>query len=256
MIDGPDSPFVGAVLPSPNFGDRKGAARPDMLLLHYTGMITAKAALDWLIAPESSVSCHYFVDEDGSVTQLVAEADRAWHAGVSSWAGESDINSCSIGIEIVNPGHDFGYPAFPDAQIAAVIALCRDILARTGIVAERVLGHSDVAPGRKADPGEKFPWNRLAAEGIGLFVPPVPFGAGEGLALGDSGKAVAVLKRRLADFGYGIGDDDSYDDETAAVVTAFQRHFRPGRVDGIADASTLQTLARLEALKRGETPAV
>ena len=256
MIDGPDSPLVGALLPSPNFGPRLGVGRPDMLLLHYTGMITAKAALDWLVAPESSVSCHYFVDEDGSVTQLVAEADRAWHAGVSFWAGESDINSCSIGIEIVNRGHDFDYPAFPERQIAAVIALCGDILARTGIVAERVLGHSDVAPGRKADPGEKFPWDRLAADGIGLYVPPVPLSDGEARVPGQSGREVADLKRRLAGFGYGIGDNDRYDEETAAVVTAFQRHFRPARVDGIADASTLATLARLEALRRGETPLV
>ncbi len=242
-----DSGLVDAVRPSPNFGHRRGCDHPDMLLLHYTGMISAEAALDWLASPESQVSCHYVVEENGQVTQMVCERDRAWHAGVSSWCDETDINSRSIGIEIVNPGHEFGYPAFPEEQIAAVVALCRDIVARNGISAGRVLGHSDVAPGRKSDPGEKFPWDRLADAGVGLFVPPAAIVAGEVLKADMRGRAVADLRHRLARIGYGLAAGDVYDADTAAVVAAFQRHFRPARVDGVADASTLATLACLEA---------
>ncbi|PLX36522.1 MAG: N-acetylmuramoyl-L-alanine amidase [Hyphomicrobiales bacterium] len=245
----PDSACVDAVRPSPNFGPRKGCGQADILLLHYTGMVTGPAALDWLVTPESGVSCHYFVDEDGTVTQLVAEADRAWHAGVSSWAGITDINSHSIGIEIVNPGHEFGYREFPEAQIAAVVELCRDIVARNGIAADRVLGHSDVAPARKTDPGEKFPWSRLAAAGVGLWREPAPIEAGPQLSEGDSGPDVFTLRRRLRAFGYGLGEGDIYDPETALVVAAFQRHFRTARIDGVADLSTLETLTRLEAAR-------
>ncbi|MCC2112049.1 MAG: N-acetylmuramoyl-L-alanine amidase, partial [Hyphomicrobiales bacterium] len=153
--------------PSPNFGPRRGGRAPDMILLHYTGMDDDDEALDWLCDPRSEVSAHYFVGADGTIVQLVDEAQRAWHAGEGSWGGEDDINSLSIGIEIANAGHEFGLPGFPAPQIAAVIALCGAITARHGIRPERVLGHSDVAPGRKADPGEKFPWKDLAAAGIG-----------------------------------------------------------------------------------------
>jgi N-acetylmuramoyl-L-alanine amidase len=172
---------------------------------------------------------------------------RAWHAGLSSWAGETDINSCSIGIEIVNPGHEFGYPDFPRRQIAAVITLCRSILARRGPISpDRVLAHSDVAPVRKQDPGEKFPWALLNVSGVGHWVPPTPLTAeGDRFQSGDSGDAVAKIQLALSSYGYGVPATGTYDDTTRHVVTAFQRHFRPARVDGIADASTLQTLHAL-----------
>ena len=158
------------VRPSPNFGPRIGYAAPDMIILHYTGMETGQAAEDWLCDPAGQVSSHYLVHEDGRIVQMVRERDRAWHAGKSSWRGVTDINSCSVGIEIVNPGHALGYRDFPKPQIDAVIELCRGIVARHAIVRERVLAHSDVAPGRKIDPGERFPWRRLAKAGIGHFV--------------------------------------------------------------------------------------
>src|SRR5256886_17481608 len=156
----PDSSVVAEVRPSPNHGERQGIL--DMIVLHYTGMTDNRAALTQLCDPASEVSAHYVVMPDGYIIQLVAEARRAWHAGVSSWAGNTDINSCSIGIEIANPGHDHGYPDFPRRQIAAVTALCRSIFTRHKIPADRVLGHSDVAPARKQDPGEKFPWRLVA----------------------------------------------------------------------------------------------
>ena len=191
------------------------------------------------------VSSHYLVHEDGRIDQLVAEARRAWHAGVSSWKGVTDINSCSVGIEIVNPGHKFGYPDFPDAQIDAVTVLCRDIVARHHIRPERVLAHSDIAPARKQDPGEKFPWARLAAQGVGLWVEPAPIAAGAALARGARGKRVEELRAMLARYGYGLAPTGRYDKATELAVTAFQRHFCPARVDGIADASTVATLRRL-----------
>jgi N-acetylmuramoyl-L-alanine amidase len=193
------------------------------------------------------VSCHYFVDEAGGIIQLVPEERRAWHAGISSWFGVTDINSCSIGIEIVNPGHDFGYPDFPDVQIKAVIALCQDIVKRRKIPAARVLAHSDVAPARKNDPGEKFPWAKLADAGVGLWVDPTEVIPGPELDPGDKGGAINMIQQLLKDFGYGIEVTGDYGETTTQVVTAFQRHYRPARVDGIADHSTLETLKRLLA---------
>jgi N-acetylmuramoyl-L-alanine amidase len=238
-----DSPIVKNVVPSPNQDARD--ARIDILLLHYTGMQTGPEALARLTDREARVSSHYFVDEDGRVDQLVPEARRAWHAGLSAWKGAADINSRSIGIEIVNPGHENGYRDFPDVQIEAVIALCRNILSRRAIRRERVLAHSDVAPARKNDPGEKFPWARLAAAGIGLWIEPSPIGPGRTLSANDKGGDVEQLQKQLARFGYDLKATGFYDDNTRTVVTAFQRHFRPERVDGLADTSTRDTLARL-----------
>ncbi len=239
----PDSCVVAEVVPSPNYGERKDGRSPDMILLHYTGMQDADAALERLTSRSSEVSAHYFVFEDGRIVQLVEESRRAWHAGVSSWAGETDINSCSIGIEIVNPGHEFGYRDFPARQVAAVTALCRSILTRYTIAPARVLGHSDVAPSRKQDPGEKFPWRALYDSGVGHWVRPAPLTLdGNVLALGDQGDAVAEIQRSLADYGYGIAPSGTFDTTTHDVVAAFQRHFRPQRVDGIIDASTRKTL--------------
>jgi N-acetylmuramoyl-L-alanine amidase len=161
----------------------------------------------------------------------------------------SDINSCSIGIEIANPGHDYGYPDFPVAQIESVIALCREILARQAIPPERVLAHSDVAPLRKNDPGEKFPWDELFHAGVGLWVPAVEREGSQALSAGVRGADVTALQRRLADYGYGLAASGFYDATTAAVVTAFQRHFRPAQVDGVADSGTLATVDALLAAR-------
>lgn len=231
--------------PSPNFGKRADGKHIDALILHYTGMASAERALRWLCDPESSVSAHYFVFEDGRVVQLVEEQDRAWHAGKSFWAGETDINSCSLGIEVANPGHEFGYRPFPDGQIDALIFLCRDLVRRHPISPPRVLAHSDVAPMRKDDPGELFPWGRLHEAGIGHYVEPAPVLPGRALQTGDRGEAVLGLKRRFREYGYGLADHAEFDGEMAAVVTAFQRHFRPQQVDGIADPSTVATLDHL-----------
>jgi N-acetylmuramoyl-L-alanine amidase len=240
-----DSIVVADVVPSPNFDERQGGP-PDMILLHYTGMPDGQAALERLCAPDSKVSAHYVVFEDGRIVQCVPERLRAWHAGVSYWGGESDINSRSIGIEIVNPGHEFGYPDFPLRQIAAVIALCKAINTRHRIPADRVLAHSDVAPARKQDPGEKFPWELLSESNVGHWVRPAPLSL-EGLSLkpGETSENVRRFQRQLQQYGYGIDDTGSYGDQTRIVVAAFQRHFRPERVNGIADASTLLTLRAL-----------
>ena len=251
----PNSPLVHHVRPSPNHDRRAPGLATDILLLHYTGMKTTAVALERLCDPVAKVSSHYVIDEGGRITQLVPEERRAWHAGASSWEGETDINSRSIGIEIGNVGHDLGYPDFPDAQIDAVIALARDIIHRHRIRADRVLAHSDVAPDRKVDPGEKFPWERLHRAGIGLWVAPQPPsapGAPTPLGPGDSGSAVSELQDALRRYGYGIEATGIYDEATAAVVTAFQRHFRPARVDGRADRSTAGTLQALLAARDGK----
>jgi N-acetylmuramoyl-L-alanine amidase len=248
LIAKPDSALVGALHPSPNFEPRRGVGQPDMLLLHYTGLKSCAKAIDWLSRPESKVSCHYVVDEAGRITQMVAEGQRAWHAGLASWQGETDINSASVGIEIHNPGHELGYPEFPEAQMLALEALCADIIARHRIRPERVLAHSDVAPKRKKDPGEKFPWARLAGKGIGHWVPPVAvLAADPGIARDAAGPLVADVQGMLARYGYGIQPTGGFDPLTEFVVTAFQRHFRPERVDGRIDQSTITTLERLTA---------
>jgi N-acetylmuramoyl-L-alanine amidase len=239
--------------PSPNHGPRAEGSKIDILLLHYTGMPSSQKALDWLCNPQSRASSHYLVFEDGRICQMVDESERAWHAGKSCWAGETDINSRSIGIELGNPGHEFGYTDYPARQIDAVITLCRAILSRNPIPPERVLAHSDVAPTRKQDPGERFPWQKLHAAGIGHWAVADPIVPGAAFKLGDAGNDVLRLKRRFRKYGYGVSDNNEYDEETAAVVRAFQRHFRPALIDGIADVSTLGTLERLsDALRRKE----
>ena len=211
--------------PSPNQEPRPDGAIIDMLVLHYTGMANAAAALDCLINPDTKVSAHYLVKEDGTVHRLVEEDRRAWHAGVSAWRGYSDINDRSIGIELVNPGHEFGYRAFPEPQMAALIVLITEILARHPIPARNVVGHSDVAPTRKQDPGELFDWPRLAAAGIGLW--PAETEA-ENLSIAEA----------LSRYGYHTKALD-------AAMSAFQRHFRPDRFDGVADAQCARRLAGL-----------
>ena len=230
---------------SPNVEARRDNRRPDMLILHYTGMDSAERACSWLCNPTSKVSCHYLVDDNGAIIQMVDEGLRAWHAGVSSWKNESDINSCSIGIEIQNLGHGAGYPDFPKAQMDAVVALCKDIIVRNGVSALRILAHSDITPSRKVDPGEKFDWPLLHAHGIGHWVKPEPISGGSFLQLGDQGQPIEALQGMLKLYGYGIEMTGSYDALTQATVRAFQLHYRPARVDGIADASTVATLHRL-----------
>jgi len=251
----PESAIASKVFPSPNHGERKNGRRPDMVVLHYTGMPDAGEALQWLCNPVSEVSAHYFVFEDGRVLQLVPEARRAWHAGVSFWAGETDINSCSIGIEIANVGHIGGMPSFPAEQIERVTVLTKDICTRWSIRPDRVLAHSDVAPGRKQDPGELFPWDELHRAGVGHWVKPAPIRDGRFFARGDQGMPVEALQAMLAMYGYGLKITGTFDEDTEKVVTAFQRHFRPERVDGVADASTITTLRDLIAARPGDVVA-
>jgi N-acetylmuramoyl-L-alanine amidase len=204
--------------PSPNFDARPVGGPIDMLVLHYTGMESAKAALDRLCDRATKVSAHYLIDEDGSITAMVDESDRAWHAGVSCWRGNRDVNARSIGIELVNPGHDNGYRAFPEAQMAALEKLAAEILARHPIPPRNVVAHSDVAPIRKIDPGELFDWRRLALRGIGVWPTPAA-GQRDGLT------------QALAAYGYDVTD-------AKAAVSAFQRRFRPACFDGVADDET------------------
>ncbi|WP_184383517.1 N-acetylmuramoyl-L-alanine amidase [Roseococcus suduntuyensis] len=210
--------------PSPNHDPRPEGAAVDMLILHYTGMKSGPEALARLRDPEAGVSSHYLVEEDGRIFRLVEEGRRARHAGVSHWGGRSALNAFSIGIEIVNPGHEWGYRPFPALQMAAVAELCLDILARHPIPARHVLAHSDVAPDRKEDPGELFDWPGLAKCGVGLWP--------ERDAEPDA-DALTLLGR----IGYRT------DLPLPVLVTAFQRHWRPERVDGIADAVTLARMA-------------
>lgn len=237
--------------PSPNFNDRLHPL--DMLVLHYTGMKDGPTALARMQdAQEPQVSAHYMVEEDGRIFQLVAEDKRAWQAGRSWWQGDEDLNSRSIGIEIVNGGHDFGLPPYPDVQIAAVIALCQDILGRWPIAPHRIVAHSDIAPDRKEDPGERFPWKQLAEAGIGLWPQPVrpePWMM-HGAAAGDAGMTVEGLQQDLADIGYKLNVTGVFNDDTAACIRAFQRRWRPERVNGEGDTDTITLVHAVADLVR------
>ena len=238
--------------PSPNFNDRKCPV--DMLVLHYTGMASGAAALERMCDPAAEVSAHYMVWEDGRISQLVGEDKRAWHAGVSTWQGDDDLNSRSIGIEIVNGGHDVPLPdgtlpPYPNAQIVALIALCQGILSRNAIPASRIVAHSDIAPARKSDPGEHFPWARLAAGGIGLW-PGAAMDHEFDTALhpGDNGEAVSRLQEDLKAIGYALPATGTYDDPTHLTVLAFQRRWRPDHLSGTADARTRHLIRRVREL--------
>ena len=231
--------------PSPNCEPRPQGGAIDTLVLHYTGMKTAKAALARLCDPKAKVSAHYLIDEAGQITALVPEARRAWHAGKACWQGAWNLNDRSIGVELANPGHEFGYRPFPEAQMAALESLLLDILARHPIPPARVLGHSDIAPDRKEDPGELFDWQRLARAGIGRWPdsprletrevePPPP---------------ISEVQTMLHHFGYGVPLTGQADAATEKIIRAFQRHFRPARIDGVADG---ETVARMRALLEGE----
>lgn len=231
--------------PSPNH-DTRGEAPIEMLVMHYTGMRSGAEALARLCDPQAKVSAHYLVEEDGCVFQLVDEGERAWHAGVASWRGLWDVNARSIGIEIVNPGHEWGYTDFPQAQMEAVAALSQAILARHAIPARNVVGHSDVAFRRKQDPGERFNWEWLAQQGVGLW--PVALQPRETfprIGQGEYGESVRQLQELLVAYGYDMPIDGGFEEVTRLGVEAFQRHFRPERVNGEWDGACQ---ARLEAL--------
>ena len=234
-------------LKSPNFDARKTAI--DLLVIHYTGMASTEAALERLCDPAAKVSAHYVIDLDGQIYPLVDESNRAWHAGLGSWGKLSnDLNSRAIGIELVNLGHEFGYHPFPAAQIDALIGLSHEILQRhPNILPQNIMGHSDIAPSRKLDPGELFPWAQLASSGIGLYPSmPTPRESRQILLQpADHGASVRQLQTDLADYGYGIELSGVYDPHLFAVVTAWQRHFRPQICDGVWDAECAQICAEL-----------
>ncbi|WP_419905678.1 N-acetylmuramoyl-L-alanine amidase [Kiloniella sp.] len=239
---------------SPNFGPRPDDVQIDMLLLHYTGMKTGQEALERLCDPAAQVSAHYLIEEDGRIFQMVAEENRAWHAGLGSWQGQGDINSCSIGIEIVNPGHEWGYRSFPEQQMRAVINLCKDILARNKIPAHRVLAHSDVAPERKEDPGELFDWKQLAKEAIGIYPKDTlrdsPCDApcdDPGRDLRENAVNEGNFLQKLENFGYQIDHTTPHAPLTIAAIIAFQRHFRPDKLDGVIDNECCLILSKLHS---------
>ncbi len=220
-----------------------------MLVVHYTGMENGETALARLRDPEAKVSSHYMIERDGRVFRLVAEARRAWHAGVSFWKGDRDVNARSIGIELVNPGEEHGYLIFPDAQVQALVALMDDVRARWTIDDADIVGHSDVAPARKIDPGPLFPWRRLAEAGHGLWVDPDPAPGGP-LGDGDGGPGVFLVQAGLTRLGYDCPPSGAFDAATRTIVQAFQRHWRPERVDGVMDGDSrarLMALLRLQA---------
>ena len=240
--------------PTPNFDARH--ALPDMIILHYTGMQSGEAAIERLCDPQAKVSAHYVVEEDGRIFRLAPEERRCWHAGVSTWRGQDQLNGVSIGIEIVNPGHEWGYRAFPEAQVQAVIDLVGDIRTRWTVPNDRIIGHSDVAPDRKEDPGELFPWKRLAEAGHGLWFEPAMeriAALGPAIGPGEEGLGVVVLQAGLKRLGYGLEQTGVYDEATKLTVTAFQRHWRQDNIDGIADGETRARLVGLLQLASAES---
>jgi len=223
--------------PSPNFDARPAGVVIEALILHYTGMKTGAEALDRLCDPAAKVSAHYLIEEDGRIWQLVEEAARAWHAGISSWRGRARVNDFSIGIELVNPGHEFGYRPFPEAQMAALEALARAILTRHPIRQRQVLAHSDIAPLRKQDPGELFDWARLARSGIGIWP--------DFSAATEPPSTAGAIQAALRQIGYACPATNVLDAETQTVIAAFQRHFRPACCDGVLDDDSARRLAIL-----------
>lgn len=227
--------------PSFNFNDRPNEP-VSILVLHYTGMRSLEDALDKLSKPEGKVSCHYLVSEKGEIYAMVPEEKRAWHAGVSHWRGRDNLNDVSIGIEIENPGHEWGYRPFPPVQMNAVASLCQDILARHAIPPRNVVAHSDIAPMRKEDPGELFDWQWLAEQGVGLW----PEVREKGSGIRDQ-KDISDIQKNLAAYGYGLPVTGEVDELTTKTIIAFQRHFRPAKLNGIWDAECEMLLQRLLA---------
>ena len=215
---------------SPNFNDRPKDIVPNILVIHYTGMQSLDQALQRLMSSNSQVSAHYLISRKGEIFKLVSEEKRAWHAGVSYWRGETDINSYSIGIELENPGHEFGYSKFPKSQMSVLTELCVELINKYSISPENIVGHSDIAPRRKKDPGELFDWKSLAKKGVGLWPEPIL-----------NKITLESFEKSLNDFGYEIVD-------LRSTITAFQRHYLPDKVSGISDATTQKTLATLLSL--------
>ena len=242
-------------MPSPNWDERPAAAGPvDTLVLHYTGMVSAEAALARMTDPAAKVSAHWCIGEDGTLWRLVPEERRAWHAGVSEWRGRRAVNDFSIGIELVNPGHEHGYRPFPEAQMDALLDLARAIVARHPIDPRNVVAHSDIAPTRRQDPGELFDWASLAGAGIGLWP-----GEGEGpaqalspLRQGDRGEAVRRHQERLRAIGYGLAADGDFGATTGGRRARLSAAFPPGRVDGAIDAGTAAVIGQVHALALGQ----
>lgn len=233
--------------PSPNYDARKDGKKPTLIILHYTGMPEADAARQRLCDAASKVSAHYLIERGGQIWQLVAESERAWHAGVGAWQAETDINSASIGIELVNRGHQWGYQTFPDQQIDASIELLNELQQRHQIPAGNILGHSDIAPQRKEDPGEFFPWQRLAVVGLGLW--PAAINADDRLM------DYAEARRLLGRIGYDCAATGEYDLPLRRVLLAFQRHWLPHHLSGLADkptAAMLQAVAGAYRASRKE----
>jgi N-acetylmuramoyl-L-alanine amidase len=237
-------------LPSPNQQDRPAKLPIDMLILHYTGMQTAQAAVNRLRDPLARVSSHYVVHEDGAVLRLVPEERRAAHAGISYWRGHTALNDRSIGIEIVNPGHAWGYRDFPAVQMAAVRNLCLDILSRHPISSRNVVAHSDVAPDRKEDPGERFDWRGLARHGVGLWPEGVPDRGTDGVVHDATG--LRDVRGALAAIGYRVAPEGPLDQALATVLRAFQRHWRPEAITGQADNGTRTRVAAVARLIDGD----
>ena len=238
---------------SPNFNERKLPI--SILVLHYTGMESAEAARQRLCDPDAEVSAHWLVTESGQVECLVSEEKRAWHAGVGSWNGIADINSASIGVEIVNGGHnvpleDGSLPPYPDAQILAVIKLCKEIIDRHGIKSGNIVGHSDIAPERKEDPGEHFPWGGLASAGVGNWPETITDDDRILFEPDDRDRGVSIIQRGLADLGYGISVTGCLDEQTQSVIRAVQRRYRPAKIDGVIDMQVMDVLQNLSLIKR------
>lgn len=236
---------------SPNYNERNLPV--SILVLHYTGMESGAAARERLCDANSDVSAHWLVHEDGTTEALVDEDKRAWHAGVGSWNGITDVNSASVGIEIVNGGHnvlekDGSLPSYPDVQILAVVKLAKDILGRHDIKACNIVGHSDIAPGRKQDPGEHFPWAGLAAASIGLWPKATSIDNRIIFSPGDRDRGIAIIQRGLADLGYGASVTGCLDAPTQAIIRAVQRRYRPEKIDGIIDMSILEILKQLSEM--------
>ena len=234
--------------PSPNFDQRKTDV--SYLVLHYTGMESGAAALERLCDKDAKVSAHYLVDEDGTLYQLVDENKRAWHAGVAEWAGQTDINSASIGVEIVNGGHnvtlqDGSLPPYTDMQINALIVLSKEIMLRQNIMPQNVLGHSDVAPARKIDPGEHFPWKGLAAAGIGLWPQKKDIDKRVLFDIDSRDRGIAIAQSGLAHIGYGARITGMMDETTVYIIQALQRRYRPEKIDGVIDMETMDIIKSL-----------
>ncbi len=222
---------------SPNFDDRPKGTNINMLVMHYTGMQTGEAAQKHMCDPIAKVSAHYMINEDGSIINLVPEAKRAWHAGISCWRGISSLNDTSVGIEIVNPGHEFGYRPFPKAQMEAVLGLSKEIIERHSIEARNVIGHSDIAPNRKQDPGEFFDWKMLASEGVGLWPNVKKMWKSSDMIIrpGEESVSTASVQKMLSDYGYHIRVDGFYGPKTEDIIRAFKRHFVPEQLNAFWD---------------------